>query len=85
MSKLGFNLVMLMDRLVRDLECDNLGKKRPTLKKKLANSESLKWCNQYITDTQLHNIEFYSRLAKTAFKYLKKGTKIFVRRKSKTQ
>ena len=85
MSKVGINLVTLIGHVGRDPEYYNLENKWPIAKTSLATSESWKKDNQEVTDTEWHNIVFYNHLAKTAYKYIKKGRKIFVRGKIKTQ
>jgi len=83
---MSLNKVLLIGNLGKDPEVRYLENNKVVASFTLATNETFKDKNgQPRTDTEWHNIEMWDQLAKTAEKYLKKGSQVFIEGKIKTE
>jgi single-strand DNA-binding protein len=83
---MSVNKVILLGNLGKDPEVRYLDNNKVVAQFSLATSETFLDRNgEKKVDTEWHNIEMWDNLAKTAEKYLKKGSQVYIEGKIKTE
>lgn len=80
------NKVILIGNLGKDPETRTIGDGRQVVNFSIATTESYKDKNgNKVEQTEWHNIEVWNKLADVAAKFLKKGSKVYIEGKIKTE
>lgn len=83
---MSVNKVFLLGNLGKDPEVRYFDNHKVVAQFSMATSETFTDRNgEKKTDTEWHNIEMWDNLAKTAEKYLRKGSQVFIEGKIKTE
>lgn len=84
MSKQGINQVTLVGNLGKDPEIIISGNQKPIARLHLATNESYKKDGNKIIQTEWHKVVLFNGMAQFAQKYLRKGDKVYILGKLKT-
>ena len=84
MSKQGINRVTLVGNVGHEPQVHTFDNDKAIVKISLATGESFEVAGEKKTNTEWHTVVFFNGLANIAANYLKKGNKVYVEGKLKT-